>query len=294
MPTDMIVGNWPIRAGQVLREGGRPAAAGHADALAHRSELHGDARRRRRPTAPKLEGRPALHGASSPAATNGGRARSPSSTPNLTSLDASTARRHAAAGVRGQDRRRRSRRGRRRHGDHQGHRPRARPNALTVPIAAVKQNGIGRRRRARHRSRTGGKVREVPVQTGLTEGSFIEVTKGLKRRRDGDRRGRPAAMSPSSGRLCCSSSERCRAYGEEVEVHAARGRRCRSSPGDFMSIVGPSGSGKSTMLGLLGVSRPADVRHDPDRRAGRQRARRTRRARGCAATRSASCSSSST
>jgi multidrug efflux pump subunit AcrA (membrane-fusion protein) len=54
------------------------------------------------------------------------------------------------------------------------------PDALTVPIAAVKQNGSGddvvRVIDLAHR----GKVREMPVQTGLTEGSFIEVKKGLK------------------------------------------------------------------------------------------------------------------
>ena len=54
------------------------------------------------------------------------------------------------------------------------------PDALTVPIAAVKQNGSGddvvRVIDLAHR----GKVREVRVQTGLTEGSFIEVKKGLR------------------------------------------------------------------------------------------------------------------
>ena len=53
-------------------------------------------------------------------------------------------------------------------------------NAITVPIAAVKQNGTGvdvvRVIDLNHR----GKVKEVPVRTGLTEGSYIEVKKGLK------------------------------------------------------------------------------------------------------------------
>jgi ABC-type lipoprotein export system ATPase subunit len=60
-----------------------------------------------------------------------------------------------------------------------------------------------------------------------------------------------------------------------------------------MSIVGPSGSGKSTMLGLLGVldlPTRGEIRIAA-RTSGRST---TRRARGCAATRSASCSSSST
>ena len=53
-------------------------------------------------------------------------------------------------------------------------------NAITVPIAAVKQNGSGkdvvRVIDLAHR----GKVNEVPVETGLTEGSYIEIKKGLK------------------------------------------------------------------------------------------------------------------
>jgi hypothetical protein len=52
-------------------------------------------------------------------------------------------------------------------------------NALTVPIAAVKQNGTGgdvvRIANLAH----GGKITEVPVTTGLTEGSYIQVTGGL-------------------------------------------------------------------------------------------------------------------
>lgn len=54
------------------------------------------------------------------------------------------------------------------------------PNALTVPIAAVKQNGSGDDVVRVIDLAHGGKVREVPVETGLTEGSFIEVKKGLR------------------------------------------------------------------------------------------------------------------
>ena len=52
-------------------------------------------------------------------------------------------------------------------------------NALTVPIAAVKQNGKGEDVVRVIDIEHSGKVTEVPVQTGLTEGSYIEVTKGL-------------------------------------------------------------------------------------------------------------------
>ena len=55
-----------------------------------------------------------------------------------------------------------------------------RTNVLTVPIAAVKQNGSGqdvvRVIDLANRSR----ITDVPVTTGLSEGSYIEITKGLK------------------------------------------------------------------------------------------------------------------
>jgi multidrug resistance efflux pump len=53
-------------------------------------------------------------------------------------------------------------------------------NVITVPIAAVKQNGSGQDVVRVIDLNNRGKVREVPVQTGLTEGSYIEVKKGLK------------------------------------------------------------------------------------------------------------------
>ena len=52
-------------------------------------------------------------------------------------------------------------------------------NALTVPIAAVKQNGSGQDVVRVIDLANRGKVREMPVQTGLTEGSYIEIKKGL-------------------------------------------------------------------------------------------------------------------
>jgi len=51
-------------------------------------------------------------------------------------------------------------------------------NALTVPIAAVKQNGSGVPVVRVINLRT-GRISEVPVTTGLTEGSYIQITKGL-------------------------------------------------------------------------------------------------------------------
>ena len=55
------------------------------------------------------------------------------------------------------------------------------PNVITVPIAAVKQNGSGQDVVRVDRPREHGRhVTDVPVTTGLSEGSYIEITKGLK------------------------------------------------------------------------------------------------------------------
>ncbi len=53
-------------------------------------------------------------------------------------------------------------------------------NALTVPIAAVKQNGSGRDVVRVVDVTHGGRITEVPVTTGLTEGSYIQVKSGLR------------------------------------------------------------------------------------------------------------------
>ena len=52
-------------------------------------------------------------------------------------------------------------------------------NVLTVPIAAVKQNGKGEDVVRVIDIEHSGKITEVPVQTGLTAGDYIEITKGL-------------------------------------------------------------------------------------------------------------------
>jgi hypothetical protein len=52
--------------------------------------------------------------------------------------------------------------------------------ALTVPIAAVKQNGDGKDVVRVIDLAHGGRIREVRVVTGLTQGSYIEVKSGLK------------------------------------------------------------------------------------------------------------------
>ena len=52
-------------------------------------------------------------------------------------------------------------------------------DVLTVPVAAVKQNGVGQDVVRVINLAAGGKITEAPVSTGLPEGSYIEVTKGL-------------------------------------------------------------------------------------------------------------------
>jgi Calx-beta domain-containing protein len=53
-------------------------------------------------------------------------------------------------------------------------------NALTVPIAAVKQNGAGQDVVRVIDLAHGGRITERRVKTGLSEGSFIEIESGLK------------------------------------------------------------------------------------------------------------------
>ncbi len=52
-------------------------------------------------------------------------------------------------------------------------------NALTVPISAVKQNGTGQDV-VRVINLATGRITEVSVQTGITQGSYIQVTSGLR------------------------------------------------------------------------------------------------------------------
>ncbi|HWS47131.1 MAG TPA: Calx-beta domain-containing protein [Acidimicrobiia bacterium] len=54
------------------------------------------------------------------------------------------------------------------------------PNAITVPIAAVKQNGQGVDVVRVIDLNNRGHITEVAVTTGLSEGSYIEITKGLR------------------------------------------------------------------------------------------------------------------
>jgi multidrug efflux pump subunit AcrA (membrane-fusion protein)/peptidoglycan hydrolase-like protein with peptidoglycan-binding domain len=55
-----------------------------------------------------------------------------------------------------------------------------RPDAITVPIAAVKQDGSGKDVVRVIDLEKSGAITEVPVTTGIAEGSYIEVREGLK------------------------------------------------------------------------------------------------------------------
>ena len=55
-----------------------------------------------------------------------------------------------------------------------------RNDALTVPIAAVKQNGDGKDVVRVMDLDHGGAVKEMPITTGISEGSYIEVRNGLE------------------------------------------------------------------------------------------------------------------
>ena len=128
---------------------------------------------------------------------------------------------------------------------------------LTVPIAAVKQNGQGQDVVRVIDLDDGGKVTEVPVDDRPQRGQLHRGHEGSEGRRGRDRRSRhaddvtvtttrPDDRAPRA--RGCDSHLRRRGQGPR----AARRVAHDLGAGDFVSIVGPSGSGKSTMLGLLG------------------------------------------
>ena len=134
--------------------------------------------------------------------------------------------------------------------------------ALTVPIAAVKQNGQGNDVVRVIDLAHGGRIHEVQVKTGLSEGSYIEIQSGLRRRPGRGGRGRSGVTgmtAVTNGSPLLELTNVSRVYGEQVQVYALRDVSLQINAADLLAIVGPSGSGKSTMLGLLGVlDRPTE------------------------------------
>src|SRR5262249_8752753 len=77
-------------------------------------------------------------------------------------------------------------------------------NAPTVPVAAVKQNGTGAD--VVRVISPSGKITEVRVTTGLSEGSYIEIKRGLRLGQtvvvQSDSGSRPPWATPAGCRWC--------------------------------------------------------------------------------------------
>jgi multidrug efflux pump subunit AcrA (membrane-fusion protein) len=174
-PTDMIVGQWPTRIGEVFVKAGDPATPGEAILSLTESDLTVTFDASATDRTSLAVGQSCTVQISGDTATRPGTITELDSTP--TELTSSTPGgsssqvyegRIEVTGLQGAD------------GsavsinvvDQQVN------NAITVPIAAVKQNGVGTDV-VRVYNRKTGQVTEVPVTTGLTEGSYIQVDKGL-------------------------------------------------------------------------------------------------------------------
>ena len=174
-PTDMIVGNWPTRVGQVFVKAGNPVAPGEAilsltepnlsvtlqATAAQRSELKVGQRCTVQISGENTTGTGVITELDSAPTTvtgTGGQSQQVYegriAVSELTGADGS----QVSINVVNQQV----------------------DNALTVPIAAVKQNGSGVDVVRVIDLANGGRVSEVPVTTGLTEGSYIQITKGLR------------------------------------------------------------------------------------------------------------------
>jgi hypothetical protein len=176
-PTDMIVGTWPTRVGQVFLKAGNPVEPGTAilslsepdltvtlDAsAANRTmlalgqsctvQIDGETNEAQG-VITELDSTPTVVASSTPGQASQQVYEGQIDAPDLNGADGSAV---SITVVTQQE-----------------------TNAITVPIAAVKQNGSGADvvrviDLAEH-----GVVTEVPVTTGLTEGSYIEIKTGLQ------------------------------------------------------------------------------------------------------------------
>ncbi|HEY5252111.1 MAG TPA: Calx-beta domain-containing protein, partial [Acidimicrobiales bacterium] len=174
-PTDMIVGQWPTRVGQVFVKAGAPATPGEAILSLTEPDLtvslQASAANRTllkvgqpctvqiagsQTTAPgtisELDTNPTEISSGTPGGSSQQVYEGRIEVPNLDGADGS------AVSINVVDQKV--------------------ENALTVPVAAVKQNGVGADV-VRVIDRKTGKVTEVKVKTGLTEGSYIQVNNGV-------------------------------------------------------------------------------------------------------------------
>lgn len=175
-PTDMIVGQWPIRVGQVFVKAGAPVAPGEAVLSLVQSDLTVTLQATAAERSKLAVGQSCTVQIAGENNQGVGTITELDSTPTVTSSGGSGGTQQAYDGTievsnfTGAD------------GsqvsisvvDQQVN------NALTVPIAAVKQDGAGIDVVRVIDIAKGGTVTEVPVTTGLTEGSYIQITKGLQ------------------------------------------------------------------------------------------------------------------
>ncbi len=176
-PTDMIVGQWPIRVGQVFVKAGATVAPGEAMLSLTESDLtvtlQASAADRSKlavgqhctvqiagetnegsGTITELDATPTVIGSSGAGGQSSQVYEGKIEVTDLTGADGSQVSINVV--------------------DQQVN------DAMTVPIAAVKQNGQGVDVVRVIDLHTAGTVTEVPVTTGLTEGSYIQITKGLQ------------------------------------------------------------------------------------------------------------------
>ncbi|HEX3947280.1 MAG TPA: HlyD family efflux transporter periplasmic adaptor subunit, partial [Acidimicrobiales bacterium] len=174
-PTDMIVGQWPIRVGQVYVKAGAPVAAGEAilsltepnlsvtlqASAADRSKLKVGQHCTVQISGEDTEGTGTITELdSAPTVVSGSGGQSQQVYEGRIEVSDFTGADGSQVSINVVDQR----------VDH----------ALTVPIAAVLQNGSGHDVVRVINLAKGGKVTTVPVKTGLTEGSYIQITEGLR------------------------------------------------------------------------------------------------------------------
>ena len=136
------------------------------------------------------------------------------------------------------------------------------PGVLTVPIAAVKQNGAGDDVVRVIDLARGGRIEERVVETGLAEGSFIEITDGLRGRRG--RRGRGAELAHHDGHRDTHPAPRARGGLAGVRRAGQGLRAARGLAEDLRRR--PSVDRRPVGVGEVDDARSAGRARSPERR----------------------------